>query len=142
MRAIELDRLQSRGIHPLHATEVHDVLPRTARRLAEGMDAAGLAEIVLRLRLAPLVGIQRAFLRLDPELLPRHQMDHRPPLGTERAVAAHPAGERLGLERELDRAAVATALVWLHYHFSWVSCLRPTLQQNNCDADPIEHAFS
>jgi hypothetical protein len=50
-------------------------------------------------------------------------MHHRPAFGTERAVATYTMGERLGLEREPDHAAMAIAFVWLHYHFSCISCL-------------------
>ena len=64
---------------------------------------------------AELILAERAFFRFDMELRPRHEMHHSSPLGTERAVAAYPMGERLGLKREVDRAAVATTLVWLHY---------------------------
>jgi hypothetical protein len=123
--AVEHRRFQRKGIDTVHAAEVHDILPRPPGRLAEGVDAAGLAEIVLRLLLAELVKIQRTFLRVDMELRPRHGMHHRSPLGTERAIAAYPLGDRFRLEREVDRAAVATAFVWLHYHssipssFSW-----------------------
>jgi hypothetical protein len=118
MLAVEHRRLERKGIHPIHATEVDDILPRTPGRLAVGVDAAGLAEMVLRLLFAEPVKIQRALLRVNLEFLPRHQMHHRSPLGTERAVAAYPFRDGLGLEREPDRTAVATAFVWLHYHFS------------------------
>ena len=114
--SIEHCRLQREGIHAFHAAEVHDVLSRPARRLAESVDAAVLAEIVFRLFPVPLVKIQRAFLRVDLELRPRHEMHHHSPPGTERTVAAHTMGKRLGLERELDRTAVATGLVGLHGH--------------------------
>ena len=111
MLAVEHRRLQRKGIHTIHAAEVHDILPRTPGRLAEGVDAAVPAEIVLRLLLAELVKIKRAFLRVDLELLPRHQMHHRSPFRTERTVAAYPLRDRFGLEREVNRTAVATAFV-------------------------------
>ena len=117
MLAIKHRYLQRKGIDTIHAPEVHDVLTRPARRLAEGGDAAILAEMMFRLHPAPLVGAQRAFLRVELELLARHQADHRPALGTIRAVAADTLRDRLRLERELDRAAVATAFIWLHDHF-------------------------
>jgi len=46
------------------------------------------------------------------------EMHHRSPLRAERAVTAHPMGERLGFKREVDRAAVATAFVWRHSHLA------------------------
>lgn len=116
MLAVEHRHLQREGIHSVYAAEVHDVLPLPARRLAEGGDAAGLAEMMLRLLPAPLVGAQRAILRIELELLARHQADHRPALRAIRAVAAHAFGDSLRLERELDRATVATGLVGLHGH--------------------------
>lgn len=115
--AVKHRRFQRKGVHPIHATKVHDVLPRPPGRLGEGVDAASLAEIVLRLLPAELVKIQRAFLCVDLELRLRQEMHHRSALGTERTVAARPLGDRLSLEREPDRTAVATALVWLHYQF-------------------------
>ena len=117
MFAVEQRCFESKGIDTVHAPEVHDVLSRTARRLAEGGDAANLAEMMLRLLPAPLVGAQRAFLSLELELVTRHEADHRPALGAVRAVAAHALGDRLRLERELDRAAVATGVVSLHIPF-------------------------
>ncbi len=114
--AVEHRRLQRKGIHALHATEVHDVLARPSGRLTEGMDAAGPAEIMFRLLLAPLVQAKRTFLRFDVEPRRWHGMHHRAPSGAERTVAANPMGEGLGLERKSDRAAVATTFVWLHRH--------------------------
>ena len=61
-----------------------------------------------------VVHAERAFLGFYPELRPRHEMDHRSPPGAERAVAAHPAGDRFGFECEADGAAVTTSRVWLH----------------------------
>jgi hypothetical protein len=127
MLAVEYFRLQRKGIHPIHTIEVNHVLPRPSGRFAEGMDTAVLAEIVLRLLLAKLIQTKRAFLRVDTEFFPRHRLDHGSPLGTERAVAAYTMCEWFRLERELDRAAVATAFVWLHYHFACISCLRLAL---------------
>jgi hypothetical protein len=118
MFSVEHRRLQRKGVHPIHATQVHDILPRTPGRFAERVDAAIPAEIVLRLLLAELVKIQRIIFGIDPEFLPRYQMHHRSPPGTERAVAAYPLRDRISLERELDRTAVATTLVWLHDHSS------------------------
>lgn len=111
MLAVEHCRLQRKGVHPFNATEVHDIVPRPPGRFAEGVDAAVLAEIVLRLLSAELVLAKRPFLRFHMELRPRHEMHHCSLSGTERAVAAYPMSERLGFEREVDSAAVATALV-------------------------------
>lgn len=121
MHAVEHRRLQREGVYTFHATEVHDILPRSPCRLAEGGNAAVEAEIVFRLHLAELVKIQRAFHRVDPELLSRHEMDHRSAPGTIRAVAPHAPGDGLGFKREEDRSAVATAFVWLHCHSSCTS---------------------
>lgn len=118
MLAVEQRRLQRQGVHPVHATEVHDVLPRPARRLAESGNAAELAEIVPRLLCAELVLAERAFLRFDLELLARHEMHHGSAFGAKRTVAAYAFGDRLGFKREFDSSAVATGLVGLHGHFS------------------------
>jgi hypothetical protein len=117
MLAVEHRRLHRKCIDTVHAAKVHDVLPRPSRRLAESGDAAVFAEMMLRLHPAPLVGAQRAFLRLDLEFLARHEADHRPALGTIRTVAAHALDDGLSLERELDRATVATAFIWLDGHY-------------------------
>ena len=123
MFAVKHRRFQRKGVHPFDATEVHDILPRPSGCFAEWMDATVPAKIVFRLHLSELVKIQRAFHRIDLELLSRHEMNHRSPLGTERAIAPHAFSERLGFKREADRAAVATAFVWLHYHSSCISCV-------------------
>ena len=90
MLAVEHCRLQRKGVHPFYATEVHDILPRPSGRFAERVDATVPAEIVLRLLFAELVLAERTFFRFDMELCPRHEMHHRSPLETERAVAAYP----------------------------------------------------
>ena len=72
--------LQRKGIDTVHAPKVHDVLPRPARCLAEGGNTAVLAEMMLRLHPAPLVCAQRAFLRLESELVAQHEADHSPAL--------------------------------------------------------------
>jgi hypothetical protein len=118
-------RFQRKSIHSLHATEIHNIFPRPSGRLAERVDAAGAAEIVLCFLLAPLVQAKRAFLRLNMELRSRHDVQHGSPSGTERAIAAHPFGESLGLKREVDCAAMATAFVLLHYHVSYLSKSTP-----------------
>ena len=74
---------------------------------------------MLRLVLAELVAAMRAVLSVDDKLVARYQRDHRAALGTERTIAAHAARERLGLERELDCAAVATGCVGLRFHFGY-----------------------
>jgi len=70
MLAIEHCRLQRKGVHALHAAEVHDILARPSGGFAEGRDTAVLAKVVLRLLAAKLVHAQRAFLGFDPELPP------------------------------------------------------------------------
>jgi hypothetical protein len=95
------------------------------------VDAAVLAEIMLRPLGAELIQAEHAIAGLNMELRLRHpvRQDQRAPSGAERTVAAQAARDGLALKRKLDRAAVAASLVHLHDHVIPFSVLRSMLDR-------------
>lgn len=109
MFPVEYLRLQRKGIHAVDAAEVGAEVANLARGLVEGVDAAVLAEVMLRRPGAELVQPQRTVLRIDLEQLWWNRLGrhHRALARADGAVAAQALGDRRAVEGELYFAAVA-----------------------------------
>src|SRR4029434_4599326 len=84
--------------------------PRKTRITRKWKDAADPAEVVVHVVVAKLIAGERV-LREQLELRDVVGRHHRAAADADRAVAAHPAGDRRAREPEADAAAVAAALV-------------------------------
>src|SRR6266496_1303538 len=102
-------------VEPVDAPEVHAVRPRLHRRVVEGVDPAGAAEVVVHHAVAEAVAAQHVEPDELREVLSRDvaRRHDRTLANADGAVAAQPRGDLLAREGETHRAAVAASAVGL-----------------------------
>src|SRR5262249_37293174 len=112
-RAVDEAGLQRQRVDALEAAHVHAPQLRRNPGTVEGVDAAALAEVVLRDAGVELVQREELLTREQPETVLRDASHDRTASAAERAVAS---GRRIQgrLDLELDFLAVARAVVGLH----------------------------